>query len=1264
MTTTAFSQFTHQGRGMYVDKFFITTLDISGNTIVDQNRSILSISLKENELLQYAQENHITYLVLYDMYRVLGNSTYENYLCSFLQKAKTQYCIEYIGIASSCASMFNNAVDISSTEPISFSSPAYSDNIAYPGYVDQLDFVESNYSPGDSLFYVSEATKLNIRAAEFNESCAFKFDVMVTEYEFWNNSIDDCLEDNVTKDQKYERFQAMINNMDVIRDGYNSTHSGHQLFVEAYLGYLNQNTIYSHQTIANWIDGSYGTKRRIDRINLHYYSEEASKMYSRTVAGQNYQGYYNTRFRDFCQSTTNIKTNVLPILSAEYIPWGTETSYLGSWFSKSVSNTIFNAEKIWYNDWYDDAINYNPGTVGHANRGNAIAPGGALWFTSSQMYDHLNKPLLFTSNSPVCVGSGQNGSLQFSYQGPIERGNTYKFYITDSGSTTIRCGSVSSIVWPPYNGTTQMSLDLNTSLGSCFLPAGEYDAHLELTYAASCASCTAACSVYVAPPVRVSIVNSGKIVALTSTTVCQGNPVYLQASSTQSGTSTYQWYEGTSPIGGEAGISFAPDAASTGTKNISCQITSSVSSCSANLSNVIPVTVQAFPAASITPQSHNSCNIILEANPTGGSYQWHDGSTGSTYSTGSSGNYSVGVTMNGCKTNATYNYQKTHLNFISKTTSCHDSGSGTLTVYIYDGLPPYSLNWSGPVSGTMSGLSVGNATITNLPAGTYTITASDSVGCTRTLSSQSILSYPAISVITNSVSATCSWTNDGSAGITSVSGGTGGPYAYLWHLNGSTFATMNGLSSGIYNVDVKDNVNCISTVSINVGQANPNVNPGITISGVPGSSLCRGINVTFTASVSDGGINPFYQWKLNGINVGLNLQSYSSDSLEDGDQIICELTSSAMCSNMNPVASNITTMNIEEYPSMFNVIGGGSYCDIPGSGVPVELSGSQNGIIYQLLHNGNPISGASIVGNGSLISFGNQTLPGDYSIVASTALNCNTTMNGIASISVQSSAFWYLDNDNDGYGDVLTFIVACEQAPGYISVGGDCHDNETSVNPGNPELCNGIDDNCNGIIDDTVCNSVLYLKLYIQGYFSAGLMTAPLFNTGFSSQADDCDSIVVILIDAQTLTETETRKAIVKTNGESEISFISATIGKPYYIKTLHRSAIETWSSQALNWQIVNQYNFTDSASAAFGNNQVEITPGIWAFWSGDIGGISFGIQDGRIDELDIIHNENEVLQLKSGYFHEDLNGDGIVESSDFSILENNFDLGIQVLHP
>ncbi len=60
---------------------------------------------------------------------------------------------------------------------------------------------------------------------------------------------------------------------------------------------------------------------------------------------------------------------------------------------------------------------------------------------------------------------------------------------------------------------------------------------------------------------------------------------------------------------------------------------------------------------------------------------------------------------------------------------------------------------------------------------------------------------------------------------------------------------------------------------------------------------------------------------------------------------------------------------------------------------------------------------------------------------------------------------YYADVDRDGYGraDLVTF--ACVRPPFYSLVAGDCDDTDDTVYPFSPEECDGIDNDCNGLID-------------------------------------------------------------------------------------------------------------------------------------------------------------------------------------------------------
>ena len=61
---------------------------------------------------------------------------------------------------------------------------------------------------------------------------------------------------------------------------------------------------------------------------------------------------------------------------------------------------------------------------------------------------------------------------------------------------------------------------------------------------------------------------------------------------------------------------------------------------------------------------------------------------------------------------------------------------------------------------------------------------------------------------------------------------------------------------------------------------------------------------------------------------------------------------------------------------------------------------------------------------------------------------------------------WYADADGDGYGDASQSEEACEQGEGLADNGQDCDDGDADINPDAEELCNGWDDNCDGLADD------------------------------------------------------------------------------------------------------------------------------------------------------------------------------------------------------
>ncbi|HYV93603.1 MAG TPA: sulfatase-like hydrolase/transferase [Chitinophagales bacterium] len=68
-------------------------------------------------------------------------------------------------------------------------------------------------------------------------------------------------------------------------------------------------------------------------------------------------------------------------------------------------------------------------------------------------------------------------------------------------------------------------------------------------------------------------------------------------------------------------------------------------------------------------------------------------------------------------------------------------------------------------------------------------------------------------------------------------------------------------------------------------------------------------------------------------------------------------------------------------------------------------------------------------------------------------------------IGCQQSTF-YADADADGFGNANVTTFVCTAPPNYVSDGSDCNDANATIYPDAVEQCNGIDDNCNGSVDE------------------------------------------------------------------------------------------------------------------------------------------------------------------------------------------------------
>ena len=188
------------------------------------------------------------------------------------------------------------------------------------------------------------------------------------------------------------------------------------------------------------------------------------------------------------------------------------------------------------------------------------------------------------------------------------------------------------------------------------------------------------------------------------------------------------------------------------------------------------------------------------------------------------------------------------------------------------------------------------------------------------------------------------------------------------------------------------------------------------------------------------------------------------------------------------------------------------------------------------------------------------------------------------------------------------------------------------------------------------------LRLLIQGYYiGSNLMRPVLLNQGVAGATTSVsDTVKIELYSNATPPVLVASKSVVLTQaGTASISFSTTPVGS-YWIAVSHRNAIQTWSSSPQSMNTTSfTYNFTSAANKAYGNNMVELATGVWGFYSGDV-----PVKDAQISLSDLSTLQTMYSGIVTGYNAYDLNGDGILESADYSLLENNVSLGIQVVKP
>jgi len=115
--------------------------------------------------------------------------------------------------------------------------------------------------------------------------------------------------------------------------------------------------------------------------------------------------------------------------------------------------------------------------------------------------------------------------------------------------------------------------------------------------------------------------------------------------------------------------------------------------------------------------------------------------------------------------------------------------------------------------------------------------------------------------------------------------------------------------------------------------------------------------------------------------------------------------------------------------------------------------------------------------------------------------NCNGDVDGDAT----DKPTLFRDADADTFGDLSTTLAVCEAA-GYVTNSDDCDDTQAAVNPDATELCNGVDDNCNGDVDgDATDKPTLYADADADTFGDLDTTTVACQATGYVADSADCD---------------------------------------------------------------------------------------------------------------------------------------------------------------